>query len=79
MSQVEMSPWHWTWVVWERDKCGSMGKALVDIGPSMQLEIAALVHMKGHTDRPSANLVVANLLNNGKYNGIHPFWTSLIK
>lgn len=71
MSQVETSPWHWTWVVWEKAKRGSTGKALVDIGRSKQLEIAALVHMKGHTDRQSANLVADNLLNDGKNIGLH--------
>lgn len=43
-----------------------MGRALEDIGLLLQMEIAIIVVMLGHTERQSVKLVVANLPSAGE-------------
>lgn len=60
-----MSPWPWTWAVWERVKYGSMGRASEDIGPLMLVAIAVTAIMLAHFGLKSASLAAANQLNDG--------------
>lgn len=62
----EMNHWLWIWEVWARVKCGLTGRALEDIGLLLQMEIAIIVVMLGHTERQNVKLVVANLPSAGE-------------
>jgi hypothetical protein len=64
--QKEMIPWLWTWAVWGRAKCGSMGIASEDIGLFMLKEIAVDAAIRLHSGLQGANWAVANQLKNGK-------------
>lgn len=65
MHQKEMILWHWTSVVWEKVKSGSMARALEDIGLFMPKVIVANAVIRGHTDNGNVNLDVASQLKDG--------------
>lgn len=65
MHQKEMTPWHWTWVAWERVKYGSMGIALEDIGLLLLMETAVDAVILLHSGLQDAKLVAASQLKNG--------------
>ena len=65
MHREEMSHWLWTSVAWVRDKCGSMDKALADIGWLMPKANVVVAVIQEDTEPPSANMVVVNLLRDG--------------
>lgn len=67
MHLTETSLWLWTCTVWERVKCGLMGRVLEGIGQHMPMVTAMSAVIPEHSGPQNVNLVVVNQLSDGNH------------